>query len=994
MDEQNQGNNAQNAVMDDEQLNNASRHLGNAGKAAAKKGAKVVGEALKKLFDFLLKVLGPKGIIILAAVLILVIVIILAVTWLNPRQEMFNGTSEILGELTCDMDTTEQDGKYAGQGQAKGLFKIEDRAIVLDTEEFDKKLDEFFKNKRIDPQAHGISKDYSELKEFLKAEAMTLYPDFRTREDIEADTPIEEGKLEGCVQFNRQYGDGTSVILEYMPYDEFATELAKFGIKLDESITQEKIYESGKTPKSVVEAKYNELKDKFTLDLNQNLVIVELNSDETVVTPYYSTYAIEENMMYSDGTPDSYYFTLEEKRIPYQDQIKKYSLPFELCMAILLTTDNPEFSLEVAKLAQNSKIIQTVYDDTETNIYTTVFSHKSNFSLQTDISYCVMKEETTTYVTKEEEKQAKKEGREPRTSTKTEWVKGPTQYESIYGTDTYEANAYETIVETVVTVKPKVQVEYADTWIANIQIQYALTPTENVNTTVSDGNDFPELEDDEGYTQVEKYHDYLKYPDGEAYGNSRGYVDVKVLGYSTSEQRVNKKKEFTTREIYNTYNVASKVVKETPEKFLSLLRVDPTNLDEEGNPVFNLMDFKKNTVLKGYRGLNKKVESPMENWDNARALFYQFLGSNDKTKDLVETFKYLMLLYKGRTTYDESRFSLYEPNEFINISRRSYYGGNAEEKVWFAIKGLLQELGYIDCEYAVAGAMGNTYVESGFHTNNLENSANGKSGYSDEEFTSRVDSGQISKSEFLKNYSWSPYNDSSAAGCYGYGLAQWTSPGRKERLWDYTVDKGLSISDLDGQVQYLIQELRESSGKTWFKNWATAKDVKTAAEIYCKSFEVGVWSNTRWTQGEVYYQKYHGMEAPSGNSIVQEALQYVGNRYIWGGDSLTDGCDCSHFVWLILKKCGIIPENAPYYTTKNMPDGITATWGARFVGNNPDEAQEGDIIIFKNSKGVIHHTAFYSGNGLIVEAQGKATGITCDRKLAHGEEIMIYRIST
>ena len=1044
----------QNEQIEQDSMEQAEKQMKKVGSDAARAGKKIVGKAVKEGLKALVKAVGMKAIII--AICIVIIIIFLALFLFQIKRAFFNGASEQLGSLTTTYDgTSNLDGNSQNlTGEAKGLVKIEDRSIVLDTELFNQKIDNMLRTNAISGQALGLSKDYRELKAFLEAEAATLYPDLRERAVIEAETPIEEGQLQGCVKFYRNYDNGDRILLEYMPYDEYATELAKLGVKLDPEVTQETIYESGKASKADVQAQYNKLKDKFTLDKNQNIVIVGLKTDETVVT--YSDYAEEEKRLHSDGTEYSYYFNIEEVRVNYQSVIQKYAMPFELCVALLVTTDNPEYCMEVANLAKNSSIVIDIQDNVETNTYTTIFSHTSKYSLATDFKY--MKEwtetETVYSISETEAKRAAAEGRqaqsEPKTITTTK-RSGP-HYSTFYAEDTVDAKNYETIVETVITPKPVFNITYADTWLAHIECEYKNEPIAKVETTTTSTNEsikqeiesnsnektdqtsqawqniqqkvdnpfnnpglnglgntaqnivngintITGLEDDNDYIEhPEVYHPYLAYPKEDVVkANEKDAVEIEVNEKYTKEKRVSKKIEYKSEMVGNSYNLVKKDVKETPQKFLSLLRVDPNNINgKTGEKEFNLYNFRKNTEVKKYVDAYGTLESPADNLLNTLDFFYDLISSNSKTQNLQETLEYLLNLYQGKTTYDESRFSLYEPGNFQPISRfgfnGTFYGGNAEEKVWFAVKGLLQELGYSDCDYAVAGAMGNTYVESHFNTNNLENSANSKSGLSDDAFTAKVDSGQITKDQFLKNYAWSPYSNS-AAGLYGYGLAQWTSSGRKERLYSLTVEKGISISDVDAQVEYLIQELRESSGKSWFKNWASARDVKTAAQIYCKSFEVGQWSDTRWTQGEVYYNQYHGMEAPSnanGNIIVQTAQKYVGNPYVWGGNSLTRGCDCSHFVWLILKECGIISQNAPYYTTKSMPSGITSSWGASYVGTDASQAQEGDIILFSNAKNGIHHTAFYAGNGLIVEAQGKSTGITNYRNISHGESIYIY----
>ena len=97
-------------------------------------------------------------------------------------------------------------------------------------------------------------------------------------------------------------------------------------------------------------------------------------------------------------------------------------------------------------------------------------------------------------------------------------------------------------------------------------------------------------------------------------------------------------------------------------------------------------------------------------------------------------------------------------------------------------------------------------------------------------------------------------------------------------------------------------------------------------------------------------------------SVVSYALQFVGNRYVWGGTSLENGVDCSGFTMRILGKYGIsLPHSSkaqPSYGTK-----ISAS-----------EAKPGDLF-FYGSGSSISHVAIYIGNGQIVHASNKRDGI-------------------
>ena len=154
-------------------------------------------------------------------------------------------------------------------------------------------------------------------------------------------------------------------------------------------------------------------------------------------------------------------------------------------------------------------------------------------------------------------------------------------------------------------------------------------------------------------------------------------------------------------------------------------------------------------------------------------------------------------------------------------------GSSVAERIWnyFKAKGLN--------DFAIAGLMANMKAESGLLFNNLEDlcerrlKENGKPYYTDETYTAAVDSGKISRAEFLN-----PLPNKQ----YGYGVVQWTSPGRKAGLYDLVKQREVSIADEQTQLDYLMQEL-QTSYQSVYNVLKTATSVRQASDVVLKKFE-------------------------------------------------------------------------------------------------------------------------------------------------------------
>ena len=118
------------------------------------------------------------------------------------------------------------------------------------------------------------------------------------------------------------------------------------------------------------------------------------------------------------------------------------------------------------------------------------------------------------------------------------------------------------------------------------------------------------------------------------------------------------------------------------------------------------------------------------------------------------------------------------------------------------------------------------------------------------------------------------------------------------------------------------------------------------------------------------------------SDIVAYAQKFVGNPYVWGGESLTNGCDCSHLVCNVLKDTG-------HYNGEWVSSTEWAEKGQPVEGGLAG-AQDGDIIVYANN-GECGHVAIYYGDGRIIEAQCESAGITNYRKADNGRQIIGVR---
>lgn len=178
-------------------------------------------------------------------------------------------------------------------------------------------------------------------------------------------------------------------------------------------------------------------------------------------------------------------------------------------------------------------------------------------------------------------------------------------------------------------------------------------------------------------------------------------------------------------------------------------------------------------------------------------------------------------------------------------------GSTAQERAWnfFIGKGL--------GEYGTAGIMASIRAESAFNSQNLQNSCEKKSGYTDETYTKAVDSGVYTN--FIKD-------------SFGYGYAQWTYWSRKQNLLNYAKQCGKSIGDEEMQLEFIWVEL-SGAYKSVLSKLKAAASVQVASDIVLTGYEKpkdqgGTAKKTRGNYAAEFYSKFAKSEGGNSMSVI------------------------------------------------------------------------------------------------------------------------------
>lgn len=201
--------------------------------------------------------------------------------------------------------------------------------------------------------------------------------------------------------------------------------------------------------------------------------------------------------------------------------------------------------------------------------------------------------------------------------------------------------------------------------------------------------------------------------------------------------------------------------------------------------------------------------------------------------------------------------------------------------------------------------------------------------------------------------------EAAAAAAAAEAAAQ-ESAGEEETTYEVAYDEdGDVIYDEDGDVVY--------------------NEVTTETSSESADYEYDEYGNVIDTDNTVSVEDYEASSSSSdysgsGSSVVDYATQFVGNPYVWGGTSLTDGADCSGFVQSVYSNFGV---SLPRTSYEQQNAGTEVSY---------EDAQPGDLICYGG------HVAIYMGDGKIVHASNAKDGIKISDNAAYRTILSVRRL--
>ena len=189
---------------------------------------------------------------------------------------------------------------------------------------------------------------------------------------------------------------------------------------------------------------------------------------------------------------------------------------------------------------------------------------------------------------------------------------------------------------------------------------------------------------------------------------------------------------------------------------------------------------------------------------------------------------------------------------------------------------------------------------------------------------------------------------------------------QEESYYDYTEEDSYNYEIINQEDPYDYEDYSYIGDEIYNEEYSYVEE----QPVYQQEEEYYIEEQVSYQQEEESYTTHN----ESNSDIIEYGSQFIGNPYLWGGNSLTDGIDCSHFVWQVLSNTG------HYSGDYEISDGW-AELGSEV--SSLDEAVAGDVIVYPG------HVALYDGQGGLLEARGSAYGITSGRDATYNDILAI-----
>ena len=722
--------------------------------------------------------------------------------------------------------------------------------------------------------------DPENLQKLLDAELITQSP------KIEG---LASDKLNGIVEFIRYSTDPDTQIeavttLKWISETEFAEKMEKYKDDGDNDILNYfTLDENGNIKIATWTREIGKFYSNDTTSQSNRKKIRGGITEDEIKSSYDPKYIVNKNDATSIEASFTEY-TIQEQTINYKMLIQKYTLPFEFLWSLLVTTKSEDFVLNLAQLSYDSEIKIGIYDNINKIVNTNTEKYREEFREK----YEKYKKDSDNNYTLEEKRPSNKE----------------------WDTEEYD---YE-IQNTITTYTDTIQCEilYANTWIAEVTVEYENTVEQQPVTEDTNKIDDEDWSDDispNPYTE-----EWTVSTTNNTYTGTT--VDINV---GTFQSRLYKYKRTINHEFLST-------IEPTLSKYERIPPAEPRiKVDTDENTDNNFIKIVLNDDNAFYT---------LSNMGSVNILI-DILESNADTVNMVNMFKQLIYILTENNYYDmDFDFNYFASSPYTGFSSSSSLIVKTD------VPG-------------AAPTVEKSKLESGIK--------NWVSGNQQKNALSVLDK----VVEIEKNYQIN--------AVFIFALLQQESGiGTADTRW-VAENNWTSLTSL-GHIYYDTPQANLDKfvtsticGSYYFK--VGRYTVHQLGEIYCSDPPPPAWADG---VVEKMLALYHscGLEVQlgSGNSeVVDIALSKLGSPYVWGAKG-PNSFDCSGFVYWCFKQVGIsVPGSTSAYSSyKGTANEISLD------EIQPGDI----LHRFAGEKGQsTGHVAIYIGNGEYIHAAGSKWGV-------------------